>query len=140
MRLYNMTAGGDGTTGWVCTPEISARISAAQKKRCADPVYREELRARASGVIPSEDTKRKLSVALKGRKKSPETIALMSAAQRGRKRTPQQVEAMAARMRGTPRTAEEKAKISAKMKGVKKSPETVRRMREAQSYRSGGAI
>lgn len=66
----------------------------------------------------SDEAKRKMSLAGKGRPKSPETRARMSAAQKGRKKPP--------------RTHEWRASHSAKMTGHKHSEETKRKIGDAQ--------
>lgn len=68
-----------------------------------------------SGRIFTDETRHKMSIANKGKKKSPESIAKTAAANRGRKHSPEAI-----------------AKISEFQKGKKKSPESVIKMSEAK--------
>jgi hypothetical protein len=77
-RLVNMTDGGDGQRpGYRHTPDARARQSAAQKGKTPrrGSEWREKVaasnRARNLGKPLSEETRRKLSEALRGRKRKP---------------------------------------------------------------------
>jgi len=74
--LVNMTAGGEGTTGHVCTAETKEKISAANTGRKMPPrsaEYREQVSARFKGRKHTDATKEKLRVAHLGKKDSDET-------------------------------------------------------------------
>ena len=74
------------------------------------------------------DHRAKISAALTGTKRSPETRARMSAAQKGRIITPEHAGRIAAALRGKTIPAEVRAKISAAHLGRAKSAETRARM------------
>ena len=132
-RLYNMTDGGDGTHGWAWTPEIGARMSAAQKRRCENPDYIEELRRRATGKPNTDAQRAKISAALKGRPKSAEARSNIAAGKTGKKFSEAHCRSMSLCRVGKGRPSlEARAKISATMKGRKKSPEAVINMRAAR--------
>lgn len=141
VKLYNMTKGGDGTKGWKLTPEISAKMSLAGKRRFQDPAQREWNRQKSLGVPNTAEQKAKISAALKGKQKSAETRANMSAAQKKRASaiiwTNEMRAEMSVRAKANTLSQQSRAKISAKLKGVPKSPETRQRMREAQLRRLG---
>jgi NUMOD3 motif len=92
-----------------------------------------------SGLVHSEETRKKLSVAGKGRKRTPEQVAASAAGSRGQKRTPEQrakltaaqtgracKEATREKLRqhntGKKATAETRAKQSAALTGKAKTP------------------
>lgn len=72
---YNMTKGGDGTLGLLWTAERRAKHQPPKfwlgKKR---PDIAEKIRKRNTGNHPSEETRRRLSLAKTGVKQRPETI------------------------------------------------------------------
>ncbi len=94
------------TLGYSPTPETRAKIAEATRRRNL-------------GSKMSEETKKKIGDANRGRVPSAETRAKMSAANKGRKLTPNQIAglARASRMRGKHHTEEAKAKISRALKG-----------------------
>jgi group I intron endonuclease len=75
-RLYNATAGGDGISGWKHSEEAKRRIGAASIVTNHNRTFSDETRRRMSeakkGKSPSEETLHKKSEALKGRVLSPE--------------------------------------------------------------------
>lgn len=79
VRLYNVTAGGEGAAGW---------------KRAH-----------------SEETKRKISASLTGRKQTQETVEKRANVLRGRKRSPELVNALADFNRGRKSTPEHREKL-----------------------------
>lgn len=72
---YNLTDGGEGTTGWVPSEEWRAKRSKYM-----------------TGRKPTDETKEKLSLALTGRKFTKESIEKRSASRRGKKLSPESVE------------------------------------------------
>lgn len=85
-RLVNNTDGGDGTRGYVYTPEVCAKISKA-----------------ITGLKKSPECRKKQSDAHKGKPKSLESRQRMSAAQTGKKHSPEWVEAANEAKRGMKR-------------------------------------
>jgi group I intron endonuclease len=131
---YNVTVGGDGAVGLVCSDETRARMSETHKRRQADPALRERTSAALRGVPKREEHVRKVSLALvgkthspetrakivkalTGRKQSEETIAKRAEKLRGRKRPPELVEQLSARTRGVPKSAEHRQKLSEALTG-----------------------
>lgn len=117
----NIANGGQGCPGYVHTPEWRARQSELRK-----------------GHPTSEETRRKIGAALKGRKYSPETIAKMRKAGRnssaetrakisatltGRKHTPEACANMSAAIKTRYESTEARAKISATSRALWKLPE-----------------
>ena len=93
---YNLTDGGEGSTGYITTPEMSARLSAQRKGRRISPEQCAKISARLKGRVftpehcaaisaakmgheVSDETRVKLAVANRGKKASAETRAKMSA-------------------------------------------------------------
>lgn len=70
IRLCNMTDGGDGTSGWVKTPEWRCKVGAAHR-----------------GKVISEETRKKISISLTGYQHTDEVKARMSASKMGMKNT-----------------------------------------------------
>ncbi len=77
--LTNGTDGGDGVT---MTSEVRAKISAAHTGKV--------------GYSHTSETKNLMSIAAKGKKKSPEHRAKIGAAQKGKKKSPEQIAKMSA--------------------------------------------
>jgi hypothetical protein len=104
-----------------------------------------------SGYAKSEETKRKIAIAARGRTMSPEAIEKMkaskkagltpevreriAAAKRGRKHTEGQRAARSARMVGHSTSEETRRKIAAKATGRKHTPETLAKISAASSAR-----
>jgi hypothetical protein len=102
--LTNTATGGNGGSGPV-SPEVRAKISAANKGRKFPPM--------------SEETRRKMSESRKGRKNSPEAIAKTAAALRGRKASPETRAKLSMAHKG---------QIPTFGKGAKHTPETRAKM------------
>lgn len=149
--LTNMTEGGDGMLGRICTDETRARMSASGRGRAMPPVSEEtknkignanrgkvrspELRALwsklALGRRVSPEAREKIRRASTGRKHTDEARAKMSAAQVGRTFSAETIEKMAATHRGVPLTAEHRAKIGAATLGKVRGESTKAKMRAA---------
>ena len=76
--LLNMSNGGEGSSGWIATPELRKRMSESRKGKKRKPL--------------SEETKQKLREINLGKKHSEEAKEKMSAAQKNRKRKPHSLE------------------------------------------------
>lgn len=133
--LANLTAGGDGMLE--PSDEVRAKMSLAHKTRWT-PEARARHRAKAKAVWSNPAFRERYSVAIGGRKLSPEHVAKIAASLKGKRRS----EAMKERMRGEnnpffgKRHPEETLqRIAAKKRGSKHSPETRAKMREAQQRR-----
>jgi hypothetical protein len=72
--LHNKTNGGDGSSGWIATPELRKRMSEYRKGKKLKPL--------------SKETKQKLREINLGKKHNEETKAKMSASHKGKKRKP----------------------------------------------------
>jgi len=103
---YNLTAGGEGATGFIKSAETREKISLANRGRVS----------KLRGIPLTEETKRKLSLANKGKKKSPESV------RRG-----------ALKRMGVPLSLEHKKKLSEYHTGRKPSPETIKKLVESHS-------
>jgi group I intron endonuclease len=73
----------------------------------------------------SEETKKKISEAKRGKKQSPEHIEKCAAAKRCKKQSIETIAKRAAAMRGRKLSTEHKSKISAAHRGMKQSQETI---------------
>jgi len=62
---YNLTLGGEGTSGYVYTPEHRQKLSTAHKGKPAKNLY----------ALHSPESRRKAGLAIRGRKQSLETVA-----------------------------------------------------------------
>lgn len=113
LRGYNMTAGGDG--------RLNAPHNEATKEKMRS-VWTPERRAEASkrfSLLPrTEEHKRHIGAALKGRKRSPEEIEKLRKALTGRKLTPEHIQ----KMREHVVTEKTRAKMSVAKKGKKQNP------------------
>lgn len=120
--LTNLTNGGDGTLGYVASPETCAKISAAKKGQIIGSAQRVQISKTLTGRSVPQCVRDKISAAHKGRKKNAETRARMSEATKGHFVS-----------------AETRAKIGAKSKGRglgrKVSDETRAKMSAAQRSR-----
>jgi hypothetical protein len=133
VSLTNVTAGGDGTCGWVPSPETRAKMSASLKGR---PVS-EEMRAR-------------IAATLRGRKAPPEARANQAAAQNGTHSPQRRAQCAALGRAGRGRTVSDetrskialavrslspewRARAAEKLRGRKLSPEHVAKLAVARA-------
>ena len=72
--LVNITLGGDGLTGWVPSPETRAKIGKGNSGKTASAATRLLMSLASKGRPKTEDHKRKIGAAQKGKVISPETI------------------------------------------------------------------
>ena len=140
---YNLTDGGEGSSGVERTPETRAKISAAKKNPSAEtrakmsavhkgkPLsdeHRAKIGATQKGKKLSEETKAKIGAKKKGVPKSPEHKAKLAAANTGKKASAETKAKMSAKHKGKRHTQEARAKIAAAKTGKPRSKETVRKM------------
>lgn len=71
---YNMSLGGEGSSGLKRSPETRARMSAAAKARGISPTTRAAVIAAHTGRKASPETRAKMSVKRKGIKRDPEIL------------------------------------------------------------------
>ena len=144
-QVVNIANGGDGGAIEM-TPEIRAKISAANRGKPKSEAYKQYLRDKYAkfghpnkGKHLSPETKAALSLALKGRKKSEETRAKMSASGgkhlKGKKQSADHIAKCRAAKLGKKFTAEHSAKIGAALRGKPKSDEARRKMSIAAKAR-----
>lgn len=137
---------GDFLRGKHLTPEWRAKIGESNKGRVTKPesirkckeTWRKNNKPRKPA---SEETRRKLSKALKGRKFSEETRAKLSAARKGKKTGPMSEESKAklrAVFKGRIISGETRAKMSATKQGWHPSPELTHIQREKCSGEGNG--
>ena len=80
---YNRSDGGDGPTGYVCSDETRAKLSAAGKGKKKSPEHRAKIGAGNRGKKQTPEAKAKISAARRGKSTTPETKAkLISLAHR----------------------------------------------------------
>jgi hypothetical protein len=114
IRLCNMTNGGDGTSGWVKTPEWKRKVGEKHKGKVVSKETRAKISAsiKASGYVHSLEVRKKIADTHKGHKRtlglkhSDETKLKMSHAHKGNKSRLGQV-----------RSETEREKVSIAMKG-----------------------
>ena len=80
--LRNLTNGGEGSSGWVHTPEARAKNSAATKKYFEDPEARARQSAATKKYFEDPEARARQSAALKKARGTPEARARQSAAQK----------------------------------------------------------
>lgn len=106
-KLYNLTDGGDGTSGYRHGPEALAKMAAVHR-----------------GTVLTEAHKKKLSDALRNREFSPETRALISASKRGHATSLETRAKIARSLTGRTLSAETREKVAAAQRGQKRRPRT----------------
>jgi hypothetical protein len=82
-NLVNMTDGGEGALGLICSEETRQKMSEALKGRTFSEETRQKISEALKGNTLSEETRQKLSEALKGRTFSEESKQKMSEAMKG---------------------------------------------------------
>lgn len=143
--LTNQTDGGEGATGWVCSPELRvkrsearkgkplsletrAKLSESRRGKTHGPEARAKISEAGRGRIPSPETLAKRSKSLRGKPKSPEHRNKIREALKGRRPSPVAFTRSSEVMKGKAKSPEHRAKISASLKGKAKSPEQVAKM------------
>lgn len=119
---YNMTLGGDGTTGYICSDEA-----------------KEKIRSKATGRLHSEETKQKISEATTGehnpfygRHHSPETIEKIRQSRAGYTHSQETRQKISEAQKGKVVSEETRQLLSKVLKGKKRSEESRLRIKEAQ--------
>lgn len=164
VKLYNLTDGGEGLSGFSpsaetraklsaifkgrkFSPETLARMSAGQKGRVHSPETRMKLSKINKGRVQTLQHRTKRAAAQIGRRYSPETIAKMSASHKGKKMSAEARMKMSMARRGKKRpeisimlknrnmSLEHRAKVSAALKGRPKSPEHIAKVSAALKER-----
>lgn len=131
--LTNLTDGGEGVSGLAVSAKRRAELSANWKPHTPEV----EKKRIAACIAAANDPARckRISDALKGKKKTAEHIANLSIALRGRKMPPRSAEwrkSISDALLGKPKTAEHRAKL----RGRKMSAEAIEKMRLALTGRS----
>jgi hypothetical protein len=150
--LANLTDGGDGTVGLIRTEEHTKKISESQKGKTYSKETKEKIALGMmeyakingpwnKGKKTSDETKRKLSEAKKGKTGNPNSINAMVKANKGIKRSPETIEKMRiAALNRKPMTDETKKKISLSVSkiltGRKCSEETKRKISNSLKNRT----
>jgi hypothetical protein len=124
-KLTNLTSGGDGLPGYVCSEEHRRRIGKANSGKPCPPERREMLRLANVGKTQTLETRAKCSLASLGRKHSAISKARMSAAQKGKKRSLEDIEKNRRWHTGRSLSPEHRSRIAAAGIGKKMSPEAV---------------
>jgi group I intron endonuclease len=91
------------------------------------------------GVVRSDETRRKIADALRGKPKSPEHRAALSRANLGKMQPMEVRRKKSATQKGRPHSPEHRAKLTAKNKartGYRHSPETIEKIKAAARARS----
>jgi hypothetical protein len=70
--LCNLTDGGDGINGYIFTKEHKEKLSISSSKRIVSEEQKEKLRKYRLGIKNSEEARKKISLANKNRKNTPE--------------------------------------------------------------------
>jgi group I intron endonuclease len=121
---YNMTAGGEGMSGFNPSSETRKKISKALKGKKLSEQTKRKMSAVRKGKKHSEEAKRKMSDTLKGKPKSEEHIRKISDAFKGRKISEETKRKISDAQKGKKHSAESKRKMSemARGRGVKTCP------------------
>ena len=133
--LRNRTDGGEGSAGWVPSPENISNMSIAQKGRTFTKESRKKMSESAKGKVISDDTREKLRQSRIGKKPSAETLTKMREVRKGISFTDEHREKLSLARKGRSPSDETKEKVSRAMKGKPKSAETKERMRLAWEKR-----
>ena len=151
---YNITEGGEGTTGRVCSSETRAKMSRSNRGRQVTAEQREQLRLANLGKKATPETKAKMSRVRKGRPISEQHRLNISRGKKGRPRSkprfsekksvwtkehnkrlwarPEYRATMLAANTGRPMPPHVREKLLAVNLGRKASPETRQKMSESR--------
>lgn len=135
---YNMTKGGDGTTGHIFRPESIEKLSRAMKGKDRSEEHRRKISENFKGKKLSLEHRQKLSAAKLGKKQSQKAIEKkkgkpleenhkknISSSLKGRKFSKETNIKRAESLRGRKFSEESKKKMAESQKGKKQSPETI---------------
>ena len=134
-NLVNMTDGGEGVLGLICSEETRQKMSEALKGRTFSEEAKQKISEALKGNTRSEETRQKISEAKQNM--SEETKQKMSEAKKGRKLSEEHIQKMREARKGKTHTEETKQKMSAAHKGKTLSKETKQKLSEAKSNRKG---
>ena len=153
---YNMTDGGEGSRGYVASPEARAKISKARtgskmgprsdefkklmsekfKGRMIHPPTEQSRQKQREAMLrrppPSEETRAKWSKAFKGRAVSDYVKECVSKANKGRVHTDEAKKKIGDSHRGKPLSIEHGRKIGESQRGRKYSESTILKMSESR--------
>lgn len=133
--LVNLTEGGEGTSGWVATPEFRDKCRDRMNAFYEDPANRLAASARSKGnkhninAPRTEEWCGKISQSLIGNQRTlgyrhtEESRAKMSASGKGKPKSPEWIAKLVARQTGAVYSDERRANMSAALKGRKLSDE-----------------
>ena len=113
--LRNMTNGGEGSSGYVPTPETRAKNSAARKKYYEDPENRAKQSAAIKKHYENPENRAKQSAAMKKRYEDPEAREKMSVSMKKRYEDPEARKKTSAAIKismNTPESRERKSSAS----------------------------
>lgn len=129
----NTNAGGSGCSGLVHSPESRAKMSRAALKRSDET--RAKISAALRGRKMTSESIEKGAAARRGRKMSAETRVKMSLAKLGKKLSSEHIEKISAFQRGKVVSAETRAKMSIAQRARVLTLEHIEAIREAQRKR-----
>jgi len=125
---YNLTDGGEGTSGVVRSAETRLKMGVANIGRKPSDENIAKLKIINSNRVRGPDERAKLSVAHKGKKKSPDHVEKMRSAGTGKTLSAEARAKVSEFNKGKIFSDDTRAKISAAKKGVPRSPEVVARI------------
>jgi hypothetical protein len=138
-QLINLTDGGEGTLGNVITPESKLKMSQSRKGIVFSQITKDRISIANTGKKLSKETCLKMSIANKGRVVSDETRKKSSIARKGIKLGPQSLEHrqfMSNKFKGRLFTDEWKKNIKKSAKGRKMPPPTeIHRLRISEALK-----
>lgn len=115
-RLTNLTDGGEGSQGYICSDATRQKLSAKSKGRPFSAEHRKHLSQAAAQRVNSEEYKQNMSQRIKGRTFSESTRQKISDAKRGRRPSAATCRKMSNWQRGRKLPESTKAKIAASLR------------------------
>jgi hypothetical protein len=112
--LRNYTDGGGGVSGWICSAEARAKMSASKMNHATSDETRAKLSASRRGKVASDETRAKMSASRRGKVASDETREKMSASKMNHAESDEtraKISANHVGMKGKVHSDETKAKI-----------------------------
>jgi group I intron endonuclease len=138
---YNLTDGGEGTSGYKFTKEQKRTLSIAKMGIIQSEETKKKNSESHKGIFPSEESKKKMSIAQKGRIVSEEARINIGKTKIGNKNmlgkhhSEKSKKQMSDKRTGIPMEDKVKQKISDTMKGVPKSEETKENMSKSRLFK-----
>lgn len=141
-RGFNMVDGGGGAAGWTRSPEHTAKLIAAARRRKGVKLTEDQKQRRnaaRAGYVASAETRQRISEAGKGRKLSPEHRAKLVAACKGKPRSDEDRQKIREKHLGKKLSEEHRKKLSDAHLGKKLSDEQRRKIGDAsrRAWREG---